>query len=161
MSRSSRRWNWRPGIGLVMVIALFAGFPIGDRILNASRGQAYHQELLREFQAVAPLPGAAVVQTNDRYSPWRPRQGVVETTYTTTAPYPTIRRHYADELTSKGWRLLDDRPIKAWGKDLGGRVMEYCKGPIKASLQYAGSQAEYGWTFAFGLSWGIGSPKCA
>jgi len=41
--------------------------------------------------------------------------------------------------------------------DLGGRTTEYCKGDYRASLQYPGQSAKYGWVFALDLSWGLDS----
>jgi hypothetical protein len=45
--------------------------------------------------------------------------------------------------------------MKDWGQDLGGRTARYCKGKYRADLQYAGERANYGWDYAFSLSWGL------
>jgi hypothetical protein len=42
-----------------------------------------------------------------------------------------------------------------WGKDLGGREVTYCKGPLAASVQYGGEKSHYGWTYALDLTWGL------
>jgi hypothetical protein len=141
-------------------VALAALIPITDCFKNGSHGEAYHQQLLEEFTRIQPPPVAVLVGNTDRYSRWRPHQALVEATYNTPAPYTEIRQSYDQQLRANGWRPLDEHKVTGWGKDLGGRAAEYCKGPLEASLQYAGSQANYGWTFAFALSWGVGSPKC-
>jgi hypothetical protein len=157
---SSRSGSWRSYVGLALFVALFASIPVADRLKNGSHGEAYHQQLLQEFRRIQPLPVVVAVGNTDSYSPWRPRQALVQATYKTNASYNEIRQFYDQQLRANGWRPLDERGLTGWGKDLGGRETEYCKGPLKASLQYAGSQADYGWTFAFSLSWGLGLPKC-
>jgi len=142
------------GIGAVLI---FLCFVVGDRVLNGSRAEVYHQRLTREFQSIQPLPGAVVITTSDRFSVWKPGQILIDVSYTTQAPYSEIRHYYDQELTSKGWRFVDDRPYTVWGKDMGGRLADYCKGPLSAELEYAGSQP--GRTYSLSLSWGLGH-KC-
>lgn len=156
----SLRSGWRSFIGLIAFIAICSAIPIVDRILNSARGEEFHQQLVGAFRSTVPFPESVVVKTTDSFSSWRPRQALVEEKYATNATYAMVRKHYDDELIPRGWRLLDDRSVTGWGKDLGGRVTEYCRGPLKASLQYAGSEADYGWSFAFSMSWGVGSRKC-
>ena len=139
-----RSRSWRSYVGLAVFVALSASFPIADRLKNGSRGESYHQQLLQEFRQIQPLPVVTVVGNTDSYSLWRPHQALVQTTYKTTAPYSEIRQFYDQQLRASGWRPLDEHSLTGGGKDLGGRETEYCKGPLKASLQYAGSQADYG-----------------
>ncbi len=159
MSRFLRS-SWRAYVVLGLFFAIAVSYPIVDRLKNGSRGEAYHQRLLSEFETIRPPSAAVMVKKTDSYSPWRPHQAMVGATYKTTVPYPAVRQIYDQQLRANGWRPLDARAVTDWGRNLGGQVAQYCKAALTASLQYAGSQADYGWTFAFDLSWGLGVPKC-
>jgi hypothetical protein len=160
MTNLLRSWNWREYIGLAVFLAVALSIPIVNRVKNGNTGKRYHQQLLGELSLIHPPSGVLVVRNTDHYSPWTPNKAVVGTSYKTAAPYPVIREFYDQQLRANGWLPVDTHSTTDWGKDLGGNVVVYCKGPLQASLQYAGSQANYGWTFAFDLSWGLGAPKC-
>jgi len=148
--------RWNPGgvLGIALMLTMLSIW-IGDALLNGARGEQYHQQLIQEFRAIQPLPGAAVVGMTDSYSPWHSaHQALVSASYTTAAQWPEIREYYDQELKSKGWQFSDDQPYRVWGEDLGGRLRDYCKGELNAELEYAGSQA--GRSYSLGLSWGLG-----
>jgi len=141
-------------ISLVCVVLLLVVF-VGDRVVNGKRGELYHERLVQEFRAIRPLPDASVVSASDNYSPWNSHKALVGASYTTRLPYSEIRQYYDRELPQLGWRAVRDHAVTDWGRDLGGREVKYCKGELGASLQYAGTNAHYGWTFALDLTWGL------
>jgi len=143
-----RRAGWAWGLILLSVF-------VGDRVLNGARGAKQHQESLQEFQQLRSLPNATVVSTSDSYSSWNSHRALVGATYRTELPYGEIANFYDSELRSHGWKLASEKPMKDWGKDLGGSELTYCKGAFAATLQFAGTQANYGWTYAFDLTWGL------
>ena len=141
----------------VVVVFFFCCLLIGNRVLWGRGGEIYHQQLIREFQSIPSLPGAVIVERSDRFNPWWPHKAVVGANYTATAQYADIRVYYDQELISRGWRLAGEEPYTVWGKDSGGRLRDYCKGPLEAELEYAGSQP--GRTYSLAMSWGL-SHKC-
>ncbi len=156
MSRFSFPLSRRTGFGVALFLVLACVF-LGDRVLNGSRGEKYHQQLRGEFRSVDPMPGAMVKSSEDNYSPYNSHKALVEATYTTSAGFFQILQYYDQELKTKGWHRVSERRSLVWGKDLGGREAQYCKGPLAASLFYAGSDRNQAWTFAISLSWGLES----
>ena len=154
MSRFSFPWSRRTYFGAALFSVLVCVF-LGDRVLNGSRGEKYHQQLLGEFRSVEAMPGAVVKSTEDNYSPYNSHKALVQATYTTSAGYSQILEYYDQELRTKGWDRVSERQSLVWGKDLGGREAHYCKGPLAASLYYAGSDRNHAWTYAIGFSWGL------
>jgi hypothetical protein len=77
--------------------------------------------------------------------------------YTTAAPYAAIRAHYDRVTKQHGWSIVCEQPVRDWGRDFGGKIREYRKGPYRASLQYAGNDTTYGWTYTFDVTWQLGT----
>ena len=154
MSRFSFPWSRRTYFGAALFSLLVCVF-LGDRVLNGSRGEKYHQQLLGEFRSVEPMPGAVVKSTEDNYSPYNSHKALIQATYTTTAGYSQILEYYDQELRTKGWDRVSERQSPVWGKEGGGREAHYCKGPLSASLYYASSDRNHAWTYAIGFSWGL------
>ena len=149
----------RTELTAALVIVVFVGcLFIANRILWGRQGEAYHQQLIRDFRSIQPFPGAVVLGRADRFNPWWPHKAVVGADYTSTATYADIRAYYDQQLISRGWRIAGEEPYSVWGKDLGGRLRNYCKGPLGAEIEYAGSQS--GRTYSFTMSWAL-SHKCA
>ena len=154
MSRLSLPWRNRTRVGVAIFSIVVCVF-VGDRVLNGSRGEMYHQHLLREFRSVEPMPGAVVKSTEDSYSPYNSHKALVEATYTTSIGYSQILQYYDQEFRKKGWNRVNESHSLVWGKDLGGREAQYCKGSLAASLFYAGSDHNQAWTYAIAFSWGL------
>lgn len=70
--------------------------------------------------------------------------------------YEDIKNHYDQELTRNGWQFIKEKKVYDWGRDLGGRSIEYKKREFTATIQYSGEEANYGSTYAFSLDWGLG-----
>jgi hypothetical protein len=153
VSKFSLPWNKR-SIGIAF-LAIMISVYLGDRVLNGSRGELFHQKLLREFVSLDPMPGAVLKSTEDSYSPYNSHKALVGADYATSAEYSEIVQYYDHELSVRGWNRASERHSLVWGKDLGGREAHYCKGPLAASLEYAGSDRSQAWTYAIDLSWGL------
>ena len=160
---SSIRKGGPYGLAILLFAFFVIGIPLVDRAVNGKNADARHQELIREFRAITPLPGAVVVNETNSYSRWHStHQALVGAYYNTLAPWPEIRRHYDNELRSRGWQCLNDKVIYDWGVDNGARETNYCKPPLKASVSfsghnYEGSEYRSGWTFSLDTSWGLDS----
>jgi len=149
----SLSWSKR-SIGIAILAITISVF-FGDRALNGSRGELFHQKLLSEFGSLEPMPGAVVKSTKDNYSSYNSHKALVGANYTSNAAYSEIVQYYDRELSARGWNRVSERHTLVWGKDLGGREAHYCKGPLAASLFYAGSDRSRAWTYAIDLSWSL------
>ena len=141
-------------MGLASAVVLVVLF-VADHFVNGKRGEEFHQQLLYEITQIKPLQNTSTVSSTDSFSCWNPGKALVGRRYRTTLPYSQIRNYYDAELRSHNWVLTEDKPLTNWGKYVGGRIVRYCKGPMSCSLQYAGEEAESGWTYALDLTWGL------
>jgi len=111
------------------------------------------EQLEKEFNEIAPLPGAVLKQSNKTF---KPTNGVVEEYYIANKSFPDIRAYYDDQLLKRGWRRQSETDLTSWWKQRGEKMVLYCQGNISADLYYTGQEAEsLGYTYAFGLSWGF------
>lgn len=145
--------NWRTVLG-VIVLLIFAIFIVYD-ISQSPKAEQAQKELEIEFKSIAPLPKATLV---DYDSSRKTSQALVNATYLTAAMPNDIFKHYDEQLRMHGWQSYGTSGMTDWGRDLGGKSAYYCKGDYYSQLQYAGEKANYGWTYAFSVSWGLS--KC-
>jgi hypothetical protein len=123
----------------------------------SARAASVQSELEKEYQTIRQLPEA---QSKHYHASHKVRQAVVGAEYQSTVSYPDIRKYYDSELSKHGWAFIREEDI-LYGKILqrknyGGKHVFYRKGEYIADLQYAGEQqSEFGWTYTFGLTWGI------
>lgn len=111
------------------------------------------KSLEKEFTLIAPFPDAYRLRYESSH---KVSLGSVGAEYRTDKGYAEIRARYDDELKKNGWTFVDEKPVKIWWQDYGGKEAFYCKGRYTATLQYAGrSEEEFGWTYGFDLSWGL------
>jgi len=110
--------------------------------------------LKEEFQKIAPVPDSSVKR------PTRANEkgfhGLVGNDYTSNAIADEIKAHYQTELLKRGWNFCRVERVIYRNQDYGGQHVFYRKGMYIADLQLAGKQeSEFGWTYAFSMSWGI------
>lgn len=139
--------------GVLLWIAIGA-FIYYDEVVRKPVGAAEQTALEIEFTAVTPVPTAKIVSYNASH---KSTQAQVGTTYSSNAPFEDIKAFYDPQLKAHGWHFKDETPVHDWFRDVGGRLVVYCKGPYAATLQYAGRDAGYGWNYSFNLSWGLRS----
>jgi hypothetical protein len=154
MQKFSNLPKWLRQLG-VLCLAFVLFWLIVDVAVDGSLTAKYHQQLLQEFRLIQPLPGSDVVSTFDNYSRLTPGKAGVGASYAVKAEYLTIYQYYDKELSSKGWRFVEEHPIQSMYGDFGGQERRYCKEQLSAVLDYAGPRAQYGWTYGLGLSWGV------
>lgn len=107
-------------------------------VLHGSGAKAEEKKLAAE---AARIPVPATARRVKHRSGSQPRQAHVEDTFRGPLPYDGLRAHYDTALAARGWTFEQDRPLKDWGRDLGGRVARYRKGDYLASLQLAGGKS--------------------
>jgi hypothetical protein len=152
MSNTNRRIQWVRLIGAIPIAAfvIFLGYQFIVQLPKAKQAQA---QLENEFNAISPLPNANAVKHDASH---KTNLALVETTYLTDVSRDDIFKYYDEQLKQHGWQYYNTTGLTDWGKDLGGKSAEYCKDDYVASIQYAGEQAQYGWTYAFNMSWRLG-----
>ena len=149
-SRAWKIWKW---VGLMWVIG-FITFTVYDFAMHGPQAQLVMRRLEDEFKSVEPLPGATAF---NYFATHKTRQALVTSNYKTNLTYKEIRAHYDAELARRGWVFYEEDAMRDWGVDFGGKTARYCKGSYRANLEYAGEQADYGWDYAFSVSWGLDS----
>lgn len=140
-------------VGLIWLIG-FTTFMVYDFTVNAPKAASVLNTLEDEFKSVEPLPEA---RSCCYFATHKTSQALVTSKYSTSLPYAAIREHYDAELSRRGWIFYEEDETRDWGMDFGGKTARYCKGEFRASLEYAGERADYGWDYAFSVSWGLDS----
>lgn len=148
--QARQMWKW---VGLIWVVG-FISYMAYDFAVNGPHAESVQKQLEVEFKSIEPLPG---VRAFDYSATHKTRQALVSNSYKTNLPYPEIRIYYDTELAKHGWTFYEEEQVRDWGEDLGGKSAYYCKGEYRAHIQYAGTRANYGWDYAFSMSWGLDS----
>jgi len=107
-------------------------------------------KLEKEFSYIQALPDAKTINLNKSH---KPRQALVGSKYSTNLDYAEIRKYYDKELENQGWHFINEKAVRDWGRDFGGKIAHYRKGDYTASLQYAGNPKEYRWAYSLDLTW--------
>ena len=94
-----------------------------DFIKNGPKARLIRDDLERELSLIEPLP-QSVCRSHDSSS--KPRQALVENSYTTEIGYDKIRAYYDVQLSKLGWQFHSEESLKDWGRDFGGRSVHYC-----------------------------------
>jgi len=74
--------------------------------------------------------------------------------YRSVAPYEEVRRFYSDHLVERDWHLSEERNLRGWWKDTGGRILTFRQGEYKFTIEYRGDkESDPDWNYAVDLSW--------
>jgi len=129
-------------IALASILGTAMAQPKGNRMLPA---------IEREFTQINSPPEARLAGEVSEFS--KMSLAYIGANYTTRLRYEELRAQYDSETARYGWSPCGEQPLRDWFSDLGGRTRKYCKGELHAHLQYAGERANYGWDFAFSVTW--------
>lgn len=111
---------------------------------------ARFKEVQRLYKTIPLYPGSVEV---DRSSASKDRVVRVGKSYKSDANYDALKRHYAEKLKQLGWQFVEEKPVDDWGKDLGGREINFRSGEYYMVMQYAGAKANYGWNYTLSVGW--------
>lgn len=140
----------------LLIVLLLCGVAWGAALIYGlkaeTKAKAVEAELKNMFREIRPLPTAFISDTSSSHDLGK---ALVSATYTTGTRFREILAHYDKELSTKGWQFVHENSVRNWGSDFGGKGVLYRQGPYNATLQYAGEKANYGWTYAFSMSWGL------
>jgi hypothetical protein len=64
-----------------------------------------------------------------------------------------VKHFYLSELRRLGWAFAKESEIKDWGRDFGGRELNFTNGDYYLSIQYAGEKADYDWNYTTAIGW--------
>ena len=146
--RHDRKWlRVLPSILALVMFAILIYF-----WMIPSQAMPMQKDLEKEFLAISPLPKATL---NSYESSYKDQLDLVEGYYSTALSYNQIRNYYVGELEKNGWQLKKESELRDISGDHGGKVIMFCKGNYRATLDYAGISASNGWTYVFNLSWGL------
>ncbi|GMA98210.1 hypothetical protein [Pelosinus sp. IPA-1] len=136
-------------IGFTLLI-IFTGFIFYNTKDLTIEGAVKKEALMNEFSLLQPLPDAIESKI---YSHNKVMQAGVSAYYRSNKSYSEIHSYYVAEATKKGWTFISEDTVGDWGKDVGGKTINFRKGDYTLSIQYAGEKADYGWDLAVGLGW--------
>jgi hypothetical protein len=145
-----RTWSYWVSIAWVGGFAIFIVY---DLLVNAPRA-AHIETALGEEWSLLRHPSSS--EMYGLHSSYKTRQALVGAKFRSRWSYPEIRDYYDAEFRAHGWTVAGEKPIRDWGKDLGGVSRGYLKGDYCGTVQFAGDRANYGWNYAVSLSWGLG-----
>jgi hypothetical protein len=147
---------------VIVILALVAMIITGIAIavvyywvISDPKAAAMENRLRKELALLQPPQGAILIREGTYH---KPLQALVEGNYESQLAYQELCDYYDREMARQGWTFVEDRPIKDWGRALGGRNRRYQKDDLAAELFYPGQEANSGYTYALGLSWGQHSP---
>ena len=146
-----KRW-WIVIIIPTLCIVVFAVFLGYEFLVKLPEAKQVTTQLEIELNAIAHLPNADVVAHSSSYDPGR---ALVNAKYSTDSRSEDVFKYYDEQLRQHGWQFYQTKGMKDWGRDLGGKLVDYCKGDYEAELFYAGQKANYGWTYSLDMSWGL------
>jgi hypothetical protein len=136
----------------LLLMLLFAALVVTYEIANRPEAQRQQRLLEEELRKVSAPPQSKPLSY---YAKHKGRTALVAQSYRAALDYLEIRSFYDRELGRNGWQFLSERSNRDWGRDFGGMTANYCKGPFRASVQYAGSKAQYDWDYTVDLSWDL------
>ncbi len=141
---------WRT---LVLGLLLIIGVEVAAYLWkqhSPNRDDLKLKEVKEFFKRIPVYPGSEQVDTSLTSKERIAQAGAL---YRSNASYQELRDYYVKKLVSLGWRLEEERVVKDWWRDLGGRELRFRDGEYYVSVQYAGEKAEYGWNYSISVGW--------
>ena len=139
----------------VVVVAIFAILFVRAQLILKPQAIQHHGSLEAAWRSIHHPDGAVL---RDEHNSRRSAHVLVGGSFNAPFSYRDLRAHYDGALAAIGWRFRSERPLRDWGRDLGGQIATYCNGDEAATLQFAGERANYGWTYGLDFTWG--SAEC-
>lgn len=72
--------------------------------------------------------------------------------FNSKAPYELVKDFYSRQLTSRGWKLVEEKSLSRWATDYGAKHLTFIKGEQYFSIQYEGN-SNVGRDYALGYAW--------
>ena len=136
-------------LGLLLIIGVEVAAYLSKHN-SPNRDDLKLKEVKELFQQISVYQGSEEVDTSLTSKERIAQAGAL---YRSNASYQELRDFYVKSLASLGWRLEEERVVKDWWSDLGGRELTFRDGEYYVSVQYAGEKAEYGWNYSISVGW--------
>ena len=137
-------------LSIFLLLVIFSGCNMPEN--SSSPDNIKVEEALKnEFSMIPIMPSSA---EHKRHFTKKTELMGISATYATNHSCKEITDFYDAQLKKHGWQFYREEEVTDWGKDYGGKIVRYKKGDFVATVQYAGEEADYGWTYAFGMDWG-------
>jgi len=139
-------------LSTIIIVVGFGGVVFLFFYLDATSPEAIkaQRQLEAEFHSIPSPPGAVGFDYSTSH---KLKQALVVEKFKTSLDYKEICAYYNDQLSKHGWQLIRDEPSYDWSRDLGGRTLSYKKDDYVATLEYEGERSNFGYDFAFSMSW--------
>lgn len=144
-------------LAILVLLVVLSGCDIAeygqDPILKDPKRQAVVESLTYEHSLIPAMLNATERKNT---SGGKKETMLIGATYVTDCSYEEIFNYYDTQLIANDWQhyYRDDNVYTTAGR-MGGKIDRYKKGDFVATIQYAGEKANYGWTYAFSMTWGV------
>ena len=133
----------------MLILACLWGGVLLIILPRKSEGDAKLNEIRGLLNAVPVYPGAREV---DSFWSDKALHTVASKNYQSDVPYDELKSYYVEQLKPLGWRLIAEKPVKDWWRDLSGRELTFQRGDYLLSIQFAGEKADYGWDYSISIT---------
>ena len=133
----------------MLILACLWGVALLIIVPRKSEGDAKLNEIRGLLNAVPVYPGAREV---DFFWSDKALHTVAEKSYQSDVRYDELKSYYIEQLKPLGWRLIAEKSVKDWWRDLGGRELTFQRGDYLLNIEFAGEKADYGWNYAISIT---------
>jgi hypothetical protein len=145
---------------LLPLIAIFVGlafasviaFAAYDWFWRAPQARSTIPALRAELDQI-PLPSDA--HDLSHWSSYKGGHALVGVGFTSDLLWDAVEHHYDIQLQGLGWTPEATKSVKIWGRDLGGKIQDFRKGRLTASLYYRGGADRSTPPYTLHVSWGL------
>jgi len=134
---------------LLPVLLFFVLMCVYERGGPNSNGERF-REIEKLWATIPPYPGMVDADISSNSAG---RKAHISKYYSLKAPYDEVKRFYIKRFTEEGWAFVKERHLSDWGRNLGGRELDFQKGEYELGVTYAGEKADKGWDYAIGIYW--------
>ena len=136
-------------VGALIIVGVLAAEHITKQN-SPNKDDTKLKEVEQLFTTIPIYPGSQEI--NASWSSKDRIAGLIKT-YKTDAGFNELKQYYMETLSQRGWRFDQEREIKDWWRDLGGRELRFRAGEYYVHIQYAGDKADYEWNYAVSVGW--------
>ena len=136
----------------VVLVVVTVSTPIGCKHFSPNKNDAKLKEVERLSASLPTYPGFQELGGGNTYS--KSMLASIHKHYKSNAGYDDVKAFYSTKLMSTGWKLTEERNLKNWTRDYGGRELTFGQGQYWVSIEYSGDQAiDPDWNYGIGVGW--------
>ncbi|HBB88251.1 MAG TPA: hypothetical protein DC047_11605 [Blastocatellia bacterium] len=136
------------GVVLIATISILAKY---SKDHSPNRGDAKLKEIESMYSQLPIYPDFQEVAHNFSSKDVSVMTGK---SYMSSAKYADIRSFYSDRLSASGWQLTNERNMKDWWRDFGGRQLTFRKGQYSIVIEYRGDKKPNpDWNYVIDFEW--------